>query len=314
VSPRLSRIAVRALVAICVMIAAVIAVVAFMPGTEVPSPYGMEIRQAGGMRVAVLAIAAVFPGLVAWIAPRPPVLWLWTAIALVVSLLLYGLLENVNSPRAHLVWWPAPAVEAAVWALAVSTVLGSYIAGFAVDASEARYGGEAPELAARLRKLITGLAVLAVVLIGVGLLPGQRVYHDANHCLGRALAALHLAEPSCTSSYTDLRGTYPAGGLRLALYLVVVLVPAWPLYRDPRAPRAWKWFAASIAAGIIAGNLVFYLEVEPDALSHTVTLWPARIVEAGVAAIQVVLLLALPLTIARSRTPRVPTARVVARP
>jgi len=305
---------VRALVAICVAIAALIAAVAFMPGTEVPSPWGIEIRQAGGMLVAVLAIAAVVPGLVAWMAPRPRVLWLWTAIALVVSLVLYGLLEKVNSPRAHLVWWPAPAVEAAVWALAVATVLGSYIAGFAVDASEARYDGEAPELAARLHKLIASLAVLAVVLLGVGLLPGQRVYHDANHCLSHALAALRLGDPSCTSSYPELRGTYPAGGLRLALYLVVVLVPAWPVYRDPRAQRAWTWFAASIAGGIVAGNLVFYLEVEPDALSHTVTLWPARVVEAGVAAIQVVLLLALPLTIARSRTPRVPAARVVARP
>jgi hypothetical protein len=56
-----------------------------------------------------------------------------------------------------------------------------------------------------------------------------------------------------------------------------------------------------------------WLELDLDFLTRTVTLWPARIVEAGVAAIQAVLLLGLPLTIARGRVPRVPPARIVER-
>jgi hypothetical protein len=312
-----SRGAVRALVATTVAIATLIAALAFKPGSEAWGFGGTMIREAGGMRVAATAFAAIVPGLFVWLAPRPRVLWWWTAIAMVASLVLYALLDDVHPSSLRVMWWPARVVEIAMWTLAASTVLGSYIGGFAMLASEANYHGEAPELAARLRKLAVGLAVLAVVLLGVSLLPGQRVYSGADPCLGHGLAALGNTEHqhiSCSSSYTRLRETYRAGGgPRLALYLLVVLVPAWPLYRDPRPHRAWTWFGAAIAGSVVAGNLMFYLELEPDFLSHTVTLWPTRVVEAGVAVIQVLLLLALPLMIARSRHPRVPVARVVKR-
>jgi hypothetical protein len=307
----------RVLIAVTVAIATVIAVVAFMPGSEVRSYEGTEFRQAGGMLVALLAIAAAAPGLFAWIAPSPRMLWQWTGIALVSSLALYVLLEDVHSPQTTVLWWPARTVETAVWALIMATVLGSYVVGFALRASGPRHGDEAPELAARLRRLVVAITVLGVVLLAVGSLPGQRVYHDANHCFGAALGGLTNTEhqlKACESAFTELHAAYPAGGeLRLALYLLVVLVPAWPVYRDPRAQHAWGWFAGAVAGSVVAGNLMCWLELDLDFLTRTVTLWPARVVEAGVAAIQAVLLLGLPLTIARGRVPRVPPARIVER-
>jgi hypothetical protein len=316
-TPRVPQIAARMLVALTTATAGVIAVLAFMPGTEVMTYYGIEIRQAGGMLVAVLAIATIIPGLFTWIAPRPRVLWQWTAIALISSLVLYVLLEHVHSSRTAVLWWPARIVEIAVWALMLSTVLGSYVLGFALHATEESRDIAPPELAVRLRRLALGVTVLAGALLAVGFLPGQRVYHDANHCLGAMLAALGGTEHHhvpCTSLFIEPHATYPAGGgLRLALYLLVVLAPAWPAYRDPQARHAWRWFAASIAGSVVAGNLMCWLEIDVDVLSRTVTLWPVRVVELGVAAIQVVLLLGLPLMIARTRPARVPTARVVQR-
>ena len=302
------RIAARALVALSIALAALIAVVAFMPGTEVRYYDGAEIRQAGGIIVSVLAIAAATPGLFVWIAATRSVLWLWTAVALVASLALYSFLDAVHPPQADVVWWPARIVETAVWALIIASVLGSYVLGFAVQATEASRDTAAPELAARLRRLVVGIAVLGAALLAVGFLPGQRVYHDANHCVGATLAT------SCISEFTELHGTYPAGGeLRLPLYLLVVLAPAWSVHRAPRAQHAWSWFYAAIAGSVVAGNLVCWLELDFDLLSRTVTLWPARVVELGVVAIQAVLLLGLPLMIARSQPSRVPAARVVRR-
>lgn len=75
-----------------------------------------------------------------------------------------------------------------------------------------------PLLAARLRRLIVAIAVLGLVLVVVGLLPGQEVYDDSNNCFGTALASLGHTEhhhAACTSSYTQLRETRIAGGLPL---------------------------------------------------------------------------------------------------
>ena len=311
------RFAARALVALCGALAALIAVVALMPGTEVRYYGGVEIRQAGGMIVAALALVAATPGLLVWLEVKSSLLWLWTAIALVASLALYTFLDDIHPSLAHLVWWPARAVELAVWALVIASVLGSYVLGFALRASEPSRATAPPDLAVPLRRLVVGVAALACVLLAVGWLPGPRVYEDLNRCFATTLAALGNTEhrlTSCTPAFTFLHATYPAGGeLRLALYLLVVLAPAWPVYRDPDARNAWAWFAAAIAGSVVSGNLLCWLELDFDFLSRTVTLWPARVVELGVATIQVLLLLGLPVMIARHRPARVPIARVVAR-
>lgn len=182
----------------------------------------------------------------------------------------------------------------------------------AAEPIAARPDGEAPVLAARLRRLIIGLTVLAVLLLGIGLLPGERVYDDANNCFGRVFGALGNTEhqPSaCESSYTRLSETRLAGGLPLAIYLVVVVGPGWLVYRTPRARSAWWWFAWSIVGAVLSACLAFYLEFHLDLFSHTVILWPRRVVEASVATVQLSLLLALPIIIARSRAPRAPAAR-----
>lgn len=179
----------------------------------------------------------------------------------------------------------------------------------AAEPIAARADGDAPELAARLRRLIIGLTVLAVVLLGIGLLPGERVYDDANNCFGHVFGALGNTEhqPSaCESSYTRLSEIRLAGGLPLAIYLVVVVGPGWLIYRRPGARRAWWWFAWSIVGAVLSACLGFYLEFHLDLFSRTVILWPTRVVEVGVATIQLALLLGLPITIARSRTPRAP--------
>jgi hypothetical protein len=183
----------------------------------------------------------------------------------------------------------------------------------AAEPIAARADGDAPELAARLRRLIIGLTVLAVVLLGIGLLPGERVYDDANNCFGRVFGALGNTEhqqSACESSYTRLSETRLAGGLPLAIYLVVVVGPGWLVYRKPRARPAWWWFAWSIVGAVLSACLAFYLEFHLDLFSRTVILWPTRVVEVGIATIQGALLLALPLIIVRSRTPRAPAARL----
>jgi hypothetical protein len=317
VNPRVPQIAASVLVALTLAIAGLIAVLAFMPWSDVRYYNGVQIRQAGGIIIAVPAMIAAVPGLFVWIETRPALLWTWTAVALGASLALYVLLDHVQPAPVNVVWWPTRVVEVALWTLMLSTVLGSYVLGFAIRASETSRDEAAPEFAPRLRRLILGIAALAVALLVIGSLRGQRVYHDANQCFGSALAVWGRAEHRhvpCTSLFTELTGIYPAGGgLRLALYLLVVLAPAWPAYRRPQPRQAWAWFAAAIVGSIVAGNLMCWLELDVDSVSRTVTLWPARVVELGVAAIQVLLLLGLPLMIARSRLARVPIARVVRR-
>ena len=172
---------------------------------------------------------------------------------------------------------------------------------------------EPPELAARLRRLIVALTVLAVVLLGIGLLPGERVYDDANNCFGHvfgALASTEHQQSACESSYTQLRETRLAGGVPLAVYLIIVVAPGWLVYRTPRARPAWWWFAWSIIGAVLSACLGFYLEFNLDLFSRTVILWPTRVVEAGIAVIEVALLLGLPLVVVRSRTRPVATERL----
>src|SRR5262249_20776610 len=138
-----------------------------------------------------------------------------------------------------------------------------------------------------------------------------------NNCFGHvfgSLASTEHQQGACESSYTRLSETRLAGGVPLAVYLIIVVAPGWLVYLAPRARPAWWWFAWSIVGAVLSACLGFYLEFNLDLFSRTVILWPTRVVEAGVAAIEVALLLGLPLVIVRSRTLRVPAERTKTAP
>jgi hypothetical protein len=314
VSDRSIRIGVRVLVAAIALLAGVLAILAFQPGTETHYPDELVSRDAGGAFIAAAMIATAAPGVMVWSRPRPWFLWAWTAIAVIASLVSLSFLDEVRPRTADVVRWTARAVELGAWVLAALATLGTLFAGFAIRATQVTYPHEAPLLAGRLRRFILGIAALGLVLVGVGLLPGQAVYDDANNCFGSALASLGQTEhhhSTCSSSYTELQETRLAGGLPLATYVLLLLAPAIVLYRDPRASRAWWWIVWSIGGLVASLALLFLMEFHLDLFSRTTTLWPARVVEGGMGVMQALLLVALPIMILRSREPRIPKARVV---
>jgi hypothetical protein len=318
VTERLIRLGVRALVVAIALVAAALAICAFLPGTETHFPDGTEIRSAGGGFIAAPVLAIAAPGVVIWRRPRPwPwLLWAWTAIAVVASGVAFAFMTDVHPRIADVVLWPARTVELGAWILAAMATLGTLLAGFAIQAAEVTYLGDAPLFAARLRRLIVVIAVLGAALVAVGFLPGQAVYDDANNCFGHALGAFGHTEHhhiDCTPSYSELRDTRLAGGLPLAAYVVLLLAPAIVLVRDPRARRAWWWIAWNVGALAAAFGLWIAVEFRLDLFSSTRTLWPAVVVQAGFLGIQVLMFVALPILILCAPPPPIPDARVVAR-
>jgi hypothetical protein len=315
-SERVIRLGVRVLVVAIALAAVTLAIFAFLPGSETHFPDGTEIRSAGGGFIAAAALATAAPGLVIWRRPRPWLLWAWTVIALVASGVGFAFVDDVHPRYADVLRWPARAVELGLWVLATAATLGTLVAGFALRAAEVSYHDDAPLLAARLRRFIVAIAALGLVLVGVGFLPGQAVYDDASNCFGAAIGAFGHTEHhhvDCTSSYTELRETRLAGGLPLVTYVVLLLAPAIVLYRDPRARRAWWWIAWGVGGLVAAAALWVAIDFHLDLFSRTRTLWPGRVVEGGVAAIQALLLVALPITLLASRRSPIPDAHVVDR-
>lgn len=314
---RMVRIGVRVLIVATGLLAAIIAVLAFQPAVEVRYPDEVVTYDAGGLFIAVVVLATAAPGLIVWRHPRSWLLWSWTLIALVTSIISLAFADDVQRHPAGILFWTAGATWTLSWVLAAVATLGTLLAGFASKAAAVTYDHEAPVLAARLRRFVVVIAVLGLVLLGVGLLPGQEVYDDANDCLGGAIASLGMTEhhhAACSASYTQLRETRLAGGLPLVIYVVLLLAPALVLYRDPRARRAWWWVVWGAGGLLVAAALVLLLEFHLDIFSQTRTLWPTRVVQGGVAAMQALMLVALPITIVRSREPRLPVARATKAP
>jgi hypothetical protein len=132
-------------------------------------------------------------------------------------------------------------------------------------------------LARRLRRIVHLVLGLCVVIVVVAMLPGRRVYSDANHCLGYALASFGNTEHhqvDCTPSYTTLERTEPAGGWPAIGTALAIAIGAAILYRKPERRIAmlfWLWSALSCAS-IIA--LTFQL----DLFEHVELLWPAHVI------------------------------------
>jgi len=156
----------------------------------------------------------------------------------------------------------------------------------------------------RLRRFIQVLAAIAILTMTLGWCPGEQRGYDANHCFGRALSALGNTEhhtDNCTPSYTVMGEPRRVGGLSLSLYVVLLLGPAGWLYRDARPWRAWGWIAWNVAAAIGCLALWVTFELDLDIFGHTETLWPGYGVVVGWLAIQVLMMVALPIVILTSR-------------
>ncbi len=118
------------------------------------------------------------------------------------------------------------------------------------------------------------LALCGVIPV-VAMLPGHRVYGDANNCFGYALASLGDTEhhvEHCTPSYTKLERTEPAGGWPAIGLAIAIAIGVGVLYRRPRRSTAvlcWLW--CMLAA---AGTLV--LTINFDLFDRVVVLWPEQ--------------------------------------
>ena len=117
---------------------------------------------------------------------------------------------------------------------------------------------------------------LCIVIAIVAMLPGRRVYGDANNCFGYAIASLGNTEhheDHCTPSYTQLERTDPAGGWPAFGTALAVAIGAAILYRKPERKIAmlFSLWSALSCASIIA------LSLQLDLFDHVVLLWPARV-------------------------------------
>lgn len=120
------------------------------------------------------------------------------------------------------------------------------------------------------------MLALCVVIPVVALLPGHRVYGDANNCFGYALASLGNTEhheDHCTPSYTKLERTEPAGGWPVVGLAVAIAIGVGVLYRKPRRSIAilcWLWCVLA-AAGTLA------LTLDLDLFDRVEILWPEKV-------------------------------------
>jgi len=122
----------------------------------------------------------------------------------------------------------------------------------------------------------------------------------------RALSALGNTEhhtDDCQPSYTVMGEPRRVGGLSLSLYVVLLLGPGAWLYRDARRCRArwaWGWIAWNVAAAIGCLALWASFELDLDVFAHTETLWPGYSAVVGWLAVQVLMMVVLPIVILTS--------------
>jgi hypothetical protein len=131
-------------------------------------------------------------------------------------------------------------------------------------------------LARRLRRIVHLVLASCLVVAVLAMLPGRRVYGDANNCLGYALASLGTTEHhdvACTPSFTRLERTEPAGGWPALGTALAIAIGAALLYSRPDRKIAllfWAWSALS-GASIVA------LSFQLDLFTHVELLWPEHV-------------------------------------
>lgn len=285
----------RVLFVAATAVALVVGVCAFLDGTE---PRSLAIA------IVLFLVPLIAPGLLVWRRPQAKSIWAWTVIGWIAGIAYIFFLadERMTSPELL----PAfRVVEIGSLVAAGLVMFGAPLLGFAMMAASAAPGGAPHALARRLRRFIKLVVPLGAVIAAFGFLPGTRVYDDSRNCFGNALGAMFTEAHSsgCRPSYDQLTATRLAGGIPLLLYMLLVLAPAIVVHVDPRARRAWLWILWSFVAVVPAGAMFFVLEFHLDFFSHTETLWPARVVEAGIVALLLLLTMALPILTLVTREP-----------
>jgi hypothetical protein len=138
--------------------------------------------------------------------------------------------------------------------------------------------------------LVLGLCVVTVI---VALLPGRRIYDDANNCFRNGLAELANTESHgghCEPSYTRVRETRSAGGWSAIFFVVAVALGAGMVLGRPTRASAigFAIWTALISAAIALFNFQIFGDVE-------VRLWPSHVLTFAVGTLLVLVLIAAPL-------------------
>ena len=230
----------------------------------------------------------VAPGALVWWQPRARWFAVWGSIAAFVSSLLL-LLGDPYRFEEELRGWSD--VEASTWFTIALTVVGSIAGAFLLAVRAPRsvsrpLGATNDVLARRLRRVVQLVTGIAVAISCFAFLPGERVYAGGEF----------LYEGS-------------AGGFYVIGALALVLLPAIPVYRDPRKRWAWVWFVWTLPASL----LLLVASAGIHILATSVDLWPRTVVKAGSFTILVLILIAVPLIALLTRerpAPSIPPARV----
>ena len=174
-----------------------------------------------------------------------------------------------------------------------------------------------------LRRVALAVIVLCGLAMIVGLLPGMKVYKDANDCFGHALGRLFSAHgggggSTCESHYVLIR-TERAGGWELMLALLPVVLGGLAVRRWPRPLIAGLWPLGAFV--LLAIGVIVTFDLEIFSLERKVAMWPTVVVSVllgFVALIMLIVFVAMPIVgvvrfRARRRAARevIPQARVV---
>ncbi len=158
-------------------------------------------------------------------------------------------------------------------------------------------------LARRLRRVVRLACVVGALALAIGLLPGERLYQDSNNCFGNAVVGMFMTEdaPACTPAYDKLVETRLAGGLPLAIALVLVLLPGYFVYRGPRRSLAITWSLWTLSVGVLYLMFTFDLVL----FDKAEVLWPQHAVGmlAGTLAVLVVVIAPLVAAFTRRGSP-----------
>lgn len=176
-----------------------------------------------------------------------------------------------------------------------------------------------------LPRVLRVVALAVIVVCGlamvIGLLPGTKIYRDANDCFGHALGSLFSAHGGgghCEPHY-KLIGTKPAGGFDLVVALIPLVLGGLAVRRWPRPLVAGLWPVGAFVLLVIGA--IVTLDFDIFSLERKVPLWPSYVVSGLlglIALIMLVLIIAMPIisihrALARRRAAReaFPAARVV---
>jgi hypothetical protein len=170
--------------------------------------------------------------------------------------------------------------------------------------------------------VLGALAVLAAILCCV---PSVEVYEDRSDCFGHALGSLFAFEHGhrgpCVQSWSYVETRTPVDHpFGMAVYFMLLAVPALVVWQRPRLRFAIVWTVFTVAATF--AMVVATFELFGDWGKRTVDLWPAQLFAGVATALVGSLIIVVPLgclvfhVVTRTRMPRppgLPEARLIER-